>query len=174
MKSIISLIIFIFCVAGYGQSANDYFVQSANQYVNSQLDKALNIVDEGLSKFPNNVKLEALKKKIEEQKKQKSEGNNKNNKNSEQGNQNKQDENSQSPKQDEGENNGDLGTGNSDKKPENNDSHNENMGNPNNGNNEHKNYDYILKALKKQEQKTQRRLMTGANKANLGRKQKDW
>jgi hypothetical protein len=86
----ILLLLFALALTGrlHGQSANDYFVGSAQLYVNGETDKAKNYVAQGLSVFPDDKKLVALKKAMEEENKDKK-------------NQNKQDQNKdQQQKQD--------------------------------------------------------------------------
>lgn len=55
-------------VAVQAQDAENFFHRGANSFINSQLDQATQIVDEGLFQFPNDAKLNALKKTLEEEK----------------------------------------------------------------------------------------------------------
>jgi outer membrane biosynthesis protein TonB len=48
------------------QSAGDFFNKAARSYVKTEKDQALNTVNEGLSKFPSDTKLQALKEKLEQ------------------------------------------------------------------------------------------------------------
>lgn len=178
MKPFISFFLIISCcIIGYAQSAEDYFVGSANQYVNSKSKEALQIIEDGLQKYPDNPKLKALKQKIEEEKEQNQGDSNSDSDQSDKGSQQEEDktQNQQKSDQEDGRNKGEQGAGNSDEQARNQQEKNPDEGNPNNGQElQQQRYDQILKALKNQEQNTQRRLMMGDNKAQLGRKQKDW
>ena len=69
MKYISSfLFTILFAVSVQAQDANNFFHRGANSYINSQLNQAIQIVDEGLFQFPNDAKLNALKQKLEEEK----------------------------------------------------------------------------------------------------------
>ncbi len=69
MKKLILLSLFVFAgIAVSAQDAESYFHRGANSYINSQLQDAINIVDEGLFQHPNDPKLNALKQKLEEEK----------------------------------------------------------------------------------------------------------
>ncbi len=48
------------------QSAGDFFNKAARSYVKTEKDQALTTVNEGLSKFPSDTKLQALKEKLEQ------------------------------------------------------------------------------------------------------------
>jgi len=48
------------------QSAGDFFNKAARSYVKTEKDQALTTVNEGLSKFPTDTKLQALKEKLEQ------------------------------------------------------------------------------------------------------------
>lgn len=50
------------------QAVGDYFNKAARSYVKTERDQALATVNEGLSKFPKDPKLEALKEKLEKEK----------------------------------------------------------------------------------------------------------
>ncbi|MEP1152489.1 MAG: hypothetical protein ABJH08_12235 [Balneola sp.] len=50
------------------QDADSFFHNGANSFINSQLDQATQIVDEGLYQYPNDAKLNALREKLEEEK----------------------------------------------------------------------------------------------------------
>jgi|WetSurMetagenome_2_1015567.scaffolds.fasta_scaffold07808_3 hypothetical protein len=63
-----------------GQTPVEFFIGGANYYVNGKTDEAKNVVAQGLVKYPDDKKLNALKKKIEEEKPQ----DNKNKKNQDQ------------------------------------------------------------------------------------------
>jgi outer membrane biosynthesis protein TonB len=48
------------------QSAGDFFNKAARSYVKTEKDQSLTTVNEGLSKFPSDTKLQALKEKLEQ------------------------------------------------------------------------------------------------------------
>ncbi len=48
------------------QSAGDFFNKAARSYVKTEKDQALTTVNEGLSKFPSDTKLQALKEKLDQ------------------------------------------------------------------------------------------------------------
>ncbi len=50
------------------QSARDFFNRAARSYVKTEKDAALATVDEGLSKYPGDQKLQALKEKLDQEK----------------------------------------------------------------------------------------------------------
>ncbi|MXV37182.1 hypothetical protein GO491_00615 [Flavobacteriaceae bacterium Ap0902] len=179
MKKILFFIAFFyFLIAGYSQSADDYFIDSANEYVNSKSDEALRIIGEGLEKYPDNPKLQALKQKIEEEKDQDNDKGeaDRDGEESEEGKQESEENQSQQQSnQEDGRNRGEDGAGSSDQQPRTQEGSNDKEGNPKNGTDlQQQRYNQILESLKKQEQNTQRRLMMGENKSQLGRKQKDW
>ncbi|WP_074223720.1 hypothetical protein [Algoriphagus halophilus] len=49
------------------QTSGDYFNRAARSYVKTEKEQALNTVNEGLGKFPGDVKLQALKEKLEKE-----------------------------------------------------------------------------------------------------------
>jgi hypothetical protein len=64
-------ILFLLCFGNHyatAQTANEFFVGGANMYINGQTGKAKEYVSYGLSKFPDNKKLLALKRRIDEEK----------------------------------------------------------------------------------------------------------
>lgn len=178
MRSLIISCILLFSLPVLGQNVADYFVPSANHYLQNQNKEALEVVKEGLEKLPNNKKLLELKKKIEEQQeKNKEQGDTK------EGDQPDQDaeksadksDTEQESAQNDGRNKGEQGTGSSDKDPLEAEGEEPSDNVQDQGERLQKQrYDNILKALENQEQETQRRLMMGDSKSKLGRKQKDW
>ena len=69
MKLLGTILLSLFAtVVVQAQNADTYFHQSANSYINSQIQQALETVDEGLSRYPNDAKLNELKRKLEEEK----------------------------------------------------------------------------------------------------------
>jgi hypothetical protein len=69
-KLILMLILF-FCLnieITSAQSSTDFFNRAARSYVKTETEQALKAVNEGLVKFPNDPKLQALKEKLEKEK----------------------------------------------------------------------------------------------------------
>ncbi|MHB2155483.1 hypothetical protein ACX8XN_13980 [Calditrichota bacterium GD2] len=60
----------VFIQFASAQNAMEFFHLGANLYVRGQLEQAIQAVDQGLQKFPDDPYLKALKEKLEEQKKQ--------------------------------------------------------------------------------------------------------
>jgi alpha-galactosidase/6-phospho-beta-glucosidase family protein len=60
------------------QTAGEYFIGGANLYINGQNDQAKIYVEEGLRKYPDDKKLQALKNKIDEEQKQENQNKNEN------------------------------------------------------------------------------------------------
>ncbi|MBV7440232.1 hypothetical protein KRX57_02250 [Weeksellaceae bacterium TAE3-ERU29] len=149
----------LICFSGFlwGQSRDDYFIESANLFLNNKNTEALDKVEEGLYKFPKDKKLEALKKKLEEQKeseKNKKEQNNKTNKN-------KQDErNNENNKKQEQKASGKEK--NQTEEPQTNIDFRKEM------------YNSILESLEKEEKRTKKRLMRQMGKREYTPKEKDW
>jgi outer membrane biosynthesis protein TonB len=52
---------------GFSQSSGNFFNRAARSYVKTEKDQALTTVNEGLSKFPSDSKLQALKEKLEQE-----------------------------------------------------------------------------------------------------------
>lgn len=169
MRFVIFYILFLHTLLN-AQSVNEVFNGAANDYINSQNESALEKIEDGLIMFPENKKLQELKRKIEEEKDQDSkQGNQGNQEKAEQPSEDEQTPND-SGEQD-GRNEGEKGSGSSDKNPL------ESRGEERNKNNadlQSERYNDILKSLKGQEQDTQRRLMMGKSKARIGRQDKDW
>jgi outer membrane biosynthesis protein TonB len=91
-KLIFLLILFFYFETdvAVAQSSADFFNRAARSYVKTETDQALKAVNEGLVKFPNDAKLQALKEKLE---KEKEEQEQKNKEQQEQQNQEQQDQN---------------------------------------------------------------------------------
>lgn len=113
-NKLILILILFFCLkieVTTAQSSTDFFNRAARSYVKTETDQALKAVNEGLVKFPNDSKLQALKEKLEKEKEeQEQEQKNKeqqDKENQEQKDQNKdqksQDEQDQQQKQKDGE-----------------------------------------------------------------------
>ena len=66
MKNILLIILCLFPMTLFAQSATDYFHIAANHYVNANKKNATATIREGIQKFPDNQKLKGLAAKIEE------------------------------------------------------------------------------------------------------------
>jgi hypothetical protein len=109
--SILSVILFALIIflgnnnSAFSQSPSDFFVGGANLYINGDSEKAKNLIDTGLSKYPDDKKLQALKKAIEEEKKDKNQDQDKDkkqdqNKDQQNNNKDQQDQQQQDKNQD--------------------------------------------------------------------------
>jgi hypothetical protein len=84
IKSILSAAFLIFVLflmnsmSVLSQAPQDFFVGGANLFINGETERAKDYVDTGLSKYPDDKKLQALKKAIEEEKKDKNQNQDKN------------------------------------------------------------------------------------------------
>ena len=178
MRNFIIFLMFFATNSVCAQQVGDYFVPSANHYLQDETKEALATVNEGLSKFPNDKKLQELKKKIEEQQQddQKKGEQKKGEDQKENSDQSPEDSESQQKSgQQDGRNKGEDGSGSSDETPLNKEGKEDSQNSKDQGERLQKQrYDNILKALENQEQDTQRRLMMGKSKSKFGRKQKDW
>lgn len=71
MRNKILILSFLFFLGSawtvQAQSAGDYFNRAARSYVKTQKDQALETVNDGLTKYPNDAKLKALKEKLEKE-----------------------------------------------------------------------------------------------------------
>ena len=94
----LSLIFFGFGQS-FGQSSGDYFNRAARSYVKTEKDQALRTVNDGLSKYPNDSKLKALKEKLEQEQEQEQQQNQQNQQQQNQQNQNQQSEGEQGDSQ---------------------------------------------------------------------------
>jgi len=93
----ILLIAFVFLSSGklIAQTSGDFFNRAARSYVKTEKDQALQTVNEGLSKFPNDAKLKALKEKLEQEQEQEQQQNPQDQQQQNQQNQNQQSEGEQ-------------------------------------------------------------------------------
>lgn len=70
MRNKITLCFVLFFILGvqgtFAQSAGEFFNKAARSYIKTEKDQALTTVNEGLSRFPNDSKLQALKEKLEQ------------------------------------------------------------------------------------------------------------
>ena len=70
MKNKLTLAILVFSflsIEANAQNAADYFNRAARSFVKTQKEQALREVNNGLSKYPNDTKLKALKEKLEKE-----------------------------------------------------------------------------------------------------------
>lgn len=67
-KTAFILMFMAFGYTGYAQSANEYFHDTSKEYIYGELETATQVVDEGLQKYPDNQKLQALKTLLEQEK----------------------------------------------------------------------------------------------------------
>lgn len=71
MRNKLIYLVFLFFISGvtpsFSQGSGDYFNRAARSYVKTEKDQALTTVNEGLSKFPGDSKLQALKEKLEQE-----------------------------------------------------------------------------------------------------------
>jgi alpha-galactosidase/6-phospho-beta-glucosidase family protein len=84
------------------QTPSDYFVGGANLYINGETERAKDYVDSGLLKYPDDKKLQALKKAIEEEEKKKNKDNEKQQDQNKDQQNNKQDQQDQQQQQKDG------------------------------------------------------------------------
>jgi hypothetical protein len=94
---LLSAIIFTLSLASYAQTAGDFFNKAARSYVKTEKEQALQTVNDGLSKFPGDSKLQALKEKLEQEQEDEQ------NQNQEQQNQENQEQQNQENQQSQGE-----------------------------------------------------------------------
>lgn len=94
---LLSAIIFTFSLTSYAQTAGDFFNKAARSYVKTEKEQALQTVNDGLSKFPGDSKLQALKEKLEQEQEDEQ------NQNQEQQNQENQEQQNQENQQSQGE-----------------------------------------------------------------------
>lgn len=67
LLGIVFVLAFSFNGNAIAQSAGDFFNRAARSYVKTEKEQALREVNDGLSKFPNDAKLKALKEKLEKE-----------------------------------------------------------------------------------------------------------
>lgn len=161
MKNWFIFTFMFFSVLLWGQSKEDYFIESANLFLNNKNTEALDRVEEGLYKFPNDKKLEALKKKLEEQKEGKQNKEKDQNEKSEK-NKNKENKESNENKKKQEQNKASGKEKEKTEEPQTNSDLREEM------------YNSILKSLEKEEKKTKKRLMRQMGKREYTQKEKDW
>jgi hypothetical protein len=72
-KTLFCVLLIGFCLIGetaIAQTAGDFFNRAARSYVKTAKEQALREVNDGLTKFPNDAKLKALKEKLEQEQQQ--------------------------------------------------------------------------------------------------------
>lgn len=71
MKSKLFFLLFLLAlgvqISSHAQTSADFFNRAARSYVKTQTEDALKTVNDGLSKYPNDSKLKALKEKLEKE-----------------------------------------------------------------------------------------------------------
>lgn len=68
MKTIIAIIFsFLLTSAAFAQSADQYFHNGAQSFINADLQTAISTVQQGLDQYPNDAKLNALMQKLQEE-----------------------------------------------------------------------------------------------------------
>ena len=82
-------------------SATGYFNKGGKEFVHSKLEKAIATVDDGLKKFPTDAALNALRKKLEEEKKKKDQNKDKKDQEKKEQDQKEQDKKDQEKKEQE-------------------------------------------------------------------------
>ena len=94
VRRMLTLAVFAFAVSvsAQSQTAKDYFVGGAQLYVNGESERAKSYVDQGISVFPDDKKLIALRKAMDEE--------NKDNKNQKDQDKNKDQQKDQDKQQD--------------------------------------------------------------------------
>lgn len=175
MKIFVSISLLFIGHLLFSQNAKDYFVASASAYVNSKNDEALTIVNQGLTKFPEDSKLTELKKKLEQQKQEQQKNKQDEGKNKDENQKQKdKDQSQQKSKQENGKNQGQEGSGNSPEDVKNQKGEADNEFENSGIDWDKKRKENLLKALESEEKKTQRRLLMNDSKSKMASKQKDW
>lgn len=70
MKYLFSLLFVLAAWTVQAQSAGDFFNRAARSYVKTEKEDALKTINDGLSKYPDDSKLKALKEKLEKEQEQ--------------------------------------------------------------------------------------------------------
>jgi hypothetical protein len=95
---LLGLTLFAFSTVN-AQTAGDFFNRAARSYVKTEKDQALQAVNDGLAKFPNDAKLKALKEKLEKEQEEEQQQNPQDQQQQNQQNQNQQNEGEQGESQ---------------------------------------------------------------------------
>jgi hypothetical protein len=85
------------------QTSGEYFNRAARSYVKTEKDQALATVNDGLTKFPGDAKLQALKEKLEKDQEEQDKKDQENQENQEQQNQDKKEQKDNSQQGEDGE-----------------------------------------------------------------------
>jgi outer membrane biosynthesis protein TonB len=103
MKSnrIVAIVSLLLLFGGFAsaQTAGDFFNRAARSYVKTEKDQALETVNDGLIKYPNDSKLKALKEKLEKEQEEEEQQNPQNQEQQNQQNQNQKNEGEQGESQ---------------------------------------------------------------------------
>ncbi len=103
MKSnrIVAIVTLFLLFGGFAsaQTAGDFFNRAARSYVKTEKDQALETVNDGLIKYPNDSKLKALKEKLEKEQEEEEQQNPQNQEQQNQQNQNQKNEGEQGESQ---------------------------------------------------------------------------
>jgi outer membrane biosynthesis protein TonB len=99
MKNVLTFILLIIGLATFGQTPVDFYNNGANQFIDGNKALAINTLNSGIKKYPNNEELKALKKRIEEEDKEKQDQDKKDEQNKDQEN---KDEKSEEKKDEKG------------------------------------------------------------------------
>lgn len=103
MKSnrIVATVMLFLLFGGFAaaQTAGDFFNRAARSYVKTEKDQALQTVNDGLIKYPNDSKLKALKEKLEKEQEEEQQQNPQNQEQQNQQNQNQKNEGEQGESQ---------------------------------------------------------------------------
>lgn len=68
MKKLLTIIFsLLLTTLAFAQSADNYFHDGAQSFINADLQTAINEVQEGLSRYPNDAKLNALMEKLQQE-----------------------------------------------------------------------------------------------------------
>lgn len=101
-NKILFLLGFVFyssIAATTAQTSGEYFNRAARSYVKTEKDQALATVNDGLSKYPDDAKLQALKEKLEKEQEEQEKQDQQNQQNEEQQNQDKKEQQQDNPNQ---------------------------------------------------------------------------
>lgn len=165
--AIIFFVLFSFSVNGQN-SAQNYFNEAAKKYVLNNTTAALDIVNEGLSKYPSDKKLNALKKKLEE-KKEKDKDKDKNKKQDKKEDKKEKEDDKGKDKDEKGKNNPKNPNKNKDEKPQ-----DDGKPKPKPGGIPQQRVENLLDAVNNQEKQVQEKVKVNKVKGKPVQVEKDW